>query len=505
MTTIIDHLLDRTTMYRLVLYYLLALLAGAFVLAFAGKLAFGPVPLAFSTAVIMVACWITNRVFAWAFGAVPNLESVYITALILVLILDPVGYSDANGIGVLIFVSVWAMASKYVLAIGRKHIFNPAALGAALAGLVLGQPATWWVGGNLVLLPIVIAGGLLVLRKLRRFDLAAAFAIANIGALAATTSPGDYRQAVSLALMHSPFFFFLCAMVVEPLTAPQARWSRVLFGALVGFLSSANTHLGSYYFAPEVALLAGNLFAYLVSPKGRFLLTLDRIERVASGAYDFVFQPDRTFSFKPGQYFEWTLPVPRSDSRGNRRYFTVASAPTENEVRIGIKFCAEPSSFKRALAAMRQGDVISASQLAGCFVLPRRANTKLAFIAGGIGITPFRSMLQHLLDWREKRPIVVFYANARIGDVAYADVLARAHRELGVRTVYTVSDEETDVPGVHNGFITGGLIASEIPDYRERTFYVSGSRTMVAHFTALLRDMGVPQRRIRTDFFPGLA
>lgn len=505
MIAFIDQLLDRTTMYRVVLYYLAALLAAAMAMSFFRLVATDPASLAFSALVIIATCWIANRLFAWTFRALPNVESVYITALILALIMDPVRYTDINGIGVLVFASIWAMGSKYIFAIGRKHLFNPAAFGVALPGLLLGQPATWWVGGSQMLLPLVVIGGLLIVRKLRRFDLAIAFLVANLAALGATTTPDHIAEATTVALVHSPLFFFVFAMVTEPLTAPQGKWSRIAFGALVGFLSSANTHVGSYYFTPEVALLVGNVFAYVVSPKGRFMLTLERIEQAAAGAYDFVFSPDRRFVFRPGQYLEWTLEVPRSDSRGNRRYFTIASAPSEDELRLGVKFQAEASSFKRALADMRPGDRISVSHLAGSFVLPAQRERKLAFIAGGIGVTPFRSMIQHLLERHEKRQITIFYANARAKDVAYADVLTRARKELGIRTVYALSEEPSAIPGVHRGFITAELITRQMPDFRERTFYVSGSHAMVTHFTGVLRDMGIPRRRIKTDFFPGLA
>ncbi|TIP56005.1 MAG: hypothetical protein E5X68_35440, partial [Mesorhizobium sp.] len=90
-----------------------------------------------------------------------------------------------------------------------------------------------------------------------------------------------------------------------------------------------------FYFTPELALLTGNLFAYAVSPKGRFVLTLERIEQTAVDTYDFVFKSQRKLAFQAGQYLEWTLGLDRPDNRGNRRYFTVASSPTEQSVRLG--------------------------------------------------------------------------------------------------------------------------------------------------------------------------
>ncbi|TGP82944.1 hypothetical protein EN865_34270, partial [bacterium M00.F.Ca.ET.222.01.1.1] len=90
------------------------------------------------------------------------------------------------------FASVWAISSKYILAVGRKHLFNPAALGVALAAFLLDRPATWWVGGNVWLLPLVLLGGILVGRKLRRFDLVATFFGVALATILATTDPSQY-------------------------------------------------------------------------------------------------------------------------------------------------------------------------------------------------------------------------------------------------------------------------------------------------------------------------
>jgi ferredoxin-NADP reductase len=508
MTTIMRHLddfIDKTTMYRLVLYYLGGLLAAAFVLGFFKLVPPDPTAIAFSTVLILGSCWVGNWVFTTVFRTPANTESVYITALIIALIMTPVTATDLVGVGGLISASVWAIAAKFILAIGKKHIFNPAAVGVALTALLLNQPATWWVGGPLTLLPLVLLGGLFIGRKLQRFDMIGAFIAVNLVIVAVTAPAGGLLNSISETVLHSSIFFLAFAMLTEPLTAPQARWPRIAYGALVGGLAAPSIHIGGYYLTPEVALLVGNVFAYVVSPKGRFALTLVRIEQAANGAYDFVFKSDRKVNFQPGQYLEWTLGVKHADNRGNRRSFTIASAPTEEDVRLGVKFYPEASAFKRALAAMRPGDEIYASQLAGSFVLPKNPDTKLAFIAGGIGITPFRSMLQYLIDRKEKREVVVLYGNAKVKDIAYGDVLERAESELGIRTVYAVAAEPTPVQGTHAGFIDAELIRRQVPDFKERTFFLSGPHVMVDNFKRTLREMGVPRSRIKTDFFPGLA
>jgi ferredoxin-NADP reductase len=503
MITFIDSILNRVTMYRLVLYYLVVLVVAAFVFGFFGVLPYDPTALAFSTLLIIAVCWLTNWVFARTFEAATNTESVYITALILALIIAPVSAGNHAGVGFLVFASVWAMASKYLFAIGRKHLFNPAAFAVALTALLINQSATWWVGGTLAMLPFVLVGGLLVVRKMRRFDLFTSFAVAALATTVLTASSGNLATPIVQTLLHSSFFFLAFVMLTEPLTTPPTALLRVCYGALVGFLFAPNIHVGTFYMTPELALLVGNVFAYLVSPKGRHILSLAGIEKMANGVYDFVFTADYAFPFRPGQYLEWTLGHRYPDNRGNRRYFTIASSPTEPNVRLGVKFYDSSSTFKRALAAMKVGGTISASHLAGSFVLPRNKEKKLVFIAGGIGVTPFCSMFRYLLDAREARNIVMLYGNKTLADVAYKDVFDRAQKELGIKTVYALSDEKNPVPGMVSGFIDAKLIAQEVPDYRERTFYISGPHAMVDAFKKTLVNMGVSRFKIKSDFFPG--
>ena len=130
-----------------------------------------PTALAFSAVPILAVCWITNRAMAMALRLPLNTESIYITAIILALILPPVTAADSAGVGGLIVASLVAIASKFVFAVRRKHIFNPVAIGVAASALLLDQPATWWIGGNLTFLPFMLIGGLLVVRKVQRFDM----------------------------------------------------------------------------------------------------------------------------------------------------------------------------------------------------------------------------------------------------------------------------------------------------------------------------------------------
>jgi len=500
---LLDRFLDHITMYRLVLYYLLAMVGLALALSIFGLLPFSAPSLATTTLVAVAACTITNRLFARVFAVPANAESAIITALILVLILDPVGITDLRGLAGIAFAGIWAMAGKYVLAVGRRHVFNPAALAVFLTGGLLDQPATWWVSGHAELLPVVLAGGILLVRKLRRFDLVAVYLAANLVAVLALTAPADMTTALSETVLSSPLLFFAFVMLTEPLTAPGKRWQRLVFAGLVGILSAPTVRVGTLSMTPELALLAGNVLAFVLAPQGRLRLTLERIEHVAGDAYDFIFRSDRRVAFEAGQYLEWTLAVERPDNRGNRRYFTIASSPTEKRVRLGVKFYPDASAFKRTLAKLKPGDRIFAAQVAGDFTLPADPEAGIVFIAGGIGITPFRSMLQYLIDRGEVRPVVVLYANERAEEIGYRDVLATAERRLGIRTEFVVA--RNPGPRHHPGYVNARLIRTTVPDFADRIFFVSGPQAMVRAVRNELLKLGVHRSRIRVDFFPGFA
>src|SRR5579884_3308060 len=149
----IDNLLNKVTIYRLILYYLIALLILAFIFSLFHLLSFNPLALIISTAFLIGTSWISNSLLSGFFGVPVNVESYLITALILALIVNPV--NSVSGLITLLFFSLIAMSSKFVLNLNNKHIFNPAALGAWLVGLTLGQYATWWIG-TAVMLPAMI-------------------------------------------------------------------------------------------------------------------------------------------------------------------------------------------------------------------------------------------------------------------------------------------------------------------------------------------------------------
>ena len=173
---------------------------------------------------------------------------------------------------------------------------------------------------------------------------------------------------------------------------------------------------------------------------------------------------------------------------------------------MGVRYYANSSSFKKALSRIDGRSKMMAGQIAGDFTLPKDPKQKLVFMAGGIGITPFRSMLKYLLDMNQHRDIVLLYANRTADEIAYKDILGEAQTKLGIKVFCALTNTKA-IPRNWRGLvgrIDEHMIQAVVPDYEERTFYVSGSLDMVRAYEHVLKNMRVRHDQIKKDFFPGL-
>src|SRR4051812_37121027 len=137
MLELIDGYLNKITMYRLVLYYLILLVVQAVVLSLFKLLPYNFFDIIFSSLFLVVVCFGANELFAKVFEIPANVESVHISALILALIISP-GHSLQNYV-FLFWAGLLAMASKYILAIYKKHLFNPVAFSVALTAFTISK------------------------------------------------------------------------------------------------------------------------------------------------------------------------------------------------------------------------------------------------------------------------------------------------------------------------------------------------------------------------------
>ena len=155
--------------------------------------------------------------------------------------------------------------------------------------------------------------------------------------------------------------------------------------------------------------------------------------------------------------------------------------------------------------SLDKGTRLTASQLSGDFTLPKDSNKKLVFIAGGIGVTPFRSMIKYLLDKSEKRDIILFYAAVSSAEFAYKNIFETAGKKIGLKVVYVLTDTKNIPPEWKgkSGYLTEETIKQEVADFKQREFYLSGPIAMVNNYKKLLSKVGVSINNIITDYFPG--
>lgn len=500
----IDRFLNSITMYRLIGYGLGCMAVVAIVLGFTGVLSYPGFSLLGSAVILLVTCNLANFLLSKFFKVAANVESASITALILFFLLFP--ELNQEGLLTLVAAGVISMLSKYVLRIKKKHIFNPAAITAVILDLAGSGSVVWWVG-SLFMLPFALILGLLVVRKIRRFRLFFAFLFAAVVAMIVFSLPrGENIPEVMMQAVTSwPIIFFGTIMLTEPLTTPPTKKLQVIYGLLVGALFGSQFQFGPIYSTPEMALVIGNIFSYIVSCKQKLTLSLVEKKELAASIYEFSFKPDEKLLYHPGQYLEWTLGHSKSDGRGVRRYFTISSSPTEDEIKLTIKAMENGSSFKKHLIEMKKGDQMYASSLGGEFTLPQNRDEKLVFIAGGIGLTPFRSMIKYLIDNKYKTDIVFFYACSVGNEFVYQDLFAQAEKELGIKVIYVVTNAKNVPPNWKGktGYINEEMMKAEVPDYMERMFYLSGPDSMVQSYKKLLKGLNVKNGRIVTDYFPG--
>ncbi|OGH14792.1 MAG: hypothetical protein A2860_02620 [Candidatus Levybacteria bacterium RIFCSPHIGHO2_01_FULL_37_33] len=223
------------------------------------------------------------------------------------------------------------------------------------------------------------------------------------------------------------------------------------------------------------------------------LLTLIKKRKEADDAYSFIFEPSESIMWRAGQYMFYTLPNDNPDNRGATRYFTISSSPFEKNVMITTRIDKPGSStFKKSLTEMKIGETIQASGPDGDFIISD-PNRNYVFIAGGIGITPFRSILLDL--YHRKLPINVqlMYAN-RDKNIVFKDELeSLISKNPNFKIQYFINPTHID----EKAFLTFNSQLSTL------NFYISGPSPFVRSIRDLLKEQGALSENIKLDFFPG--
>lgn len=473
--------------------------AFALVMSLLGVLSYSPVAMIASMLVLVLSTFFASKLCGLLFGVKAYGESSLITGLILSLIFLPT--LEVPQLIVFAFVGLIAGASKFVLTWRGRHIFNPAALVAVVIGLTGLSSATWWVATP-ILTPVVLLTALLALYKSKRFLVAGLFLAITVPVLLIEFLTFGTSFGNSLWLLLSwPLLFLAGVMLTEPLTLPPRKWQMYIVAVVVAVAFLIPLDLGPLQMTPALALILGNTVAAVLANRRAVILTFKKKIALTPSTYELVFETSNPLHHMPGQYMEFSLPHKKADFRGSRRSFSITSTPDDSEVTFGIKFYEPSSSFKKTLKNLKPGFQISATTIAGDFVLPREAQKPLLFVAGGIGITPFISQLRWLKETSSQRDIALVYAVSNVEEIAYKDVLVKS----GAKVIIIAPSKPKELPkgwqystGTRINYAT---LKECVPDVAERWAYASGSTPFVQSARFQLRKLGV--RSVKTDYFVG--
>jgi ferredoxin-NADP reductase len=220
------------------------------------------------------------------------------------------------------------------------------------------------------------------------------------------------------------------------------------------------------------------------------------------------------FSYLAGQYVVIRLEDVRDDPRGNLRQFSISSSPTENgQISITTTIEPEDSAFKNRLNSLELLELVTVQGPFGSFTLNQRphATDTIVFIAGGIGITPCRSMIKYSSDMREEQTrIILLYSAKTEQNLIFKNELDRlrlTNPNLSVHYTITKAPGEKAFGG-HAGRIDTEFIKDAVKEsksnFTSNAFYICGPPALVRDISSkLLLDIGVPRDKIKLESFTG--
>ena len=257
-------------------------------------------------------------------------------------------------------------------------------------------------------------------------------------------------------------------------------------------LGHSRQHDGqTYYFccATCVHLFDKNPEKYTHQTHSTDTLTLASKENLVDNVWAFRFEADTPISWTPGQFIRVELPHDNPDNEGTKRWFTISSTPHDGYIQITTRVT--DTTFKQALAALPIGGTINlVEQPDGDFIW-QESEKPLVFIAGGIGITPFYSMLRSRGHSGQPVLATLIY-NGRTDDLPFKaefDEASKRHPEFHVH--YVIGDQ-----------LTVDKLTRLVPELALSEVYVSGPEPMVEALGEQLRASGISDQNLHEDFFP---
>lgn len=219
-------------------------------------------------------------------------------------------------------------------------------------------------------------------------------------------------------------------------------------------------------------------------------LTLIEKRNETDNVKTFVFKSGTPLKWIAGQYLIYSLEHKNKDLRGKMRFFTISSAPFEKYPTITTRIFEKPSTFKKNLNNLKIGAKIEAKGPDGDFIIEDYSKN-FVFIAGGIGITPFISILRQLDHDNKKVRITLLYSNKNKNVIFKKDLEKLKERNSELKINYIFSPDRIDKKLLNN-FVNKNII-----------FYVSGPDPMVEEIEKTLTTLGIDKEYIKSDYFSG--
>jgi ferredoxin-NADP reductase len=236
-----------------------------------------------------------------------------------------------------------------------------------------------------------------------------------------------------------------------------------------------------------------------------FAIRLKKKETLAEGTMGFYFARPAGFQFKAGQYADLTLmDPPETDAEGNIRSLSIASAPEEEHLLFATRM--RDTAFKRFLRNAPIETEVKMEGPMGSFTLHNNSAKPAVFLAGGIGITPFSSIVHHAAKARLPHHLYLFYSNRRPEDAAFMDILSGLEKENpNFKFIPSMSEmnKSTQKWTGETGFINREMLSRYLSALQGPIYYIAGPPAMVTAMRQMLSAAGVDEDDIRTEEFAG--
>jgi ferredoxin-NADP reductase len=236
-----------------------------------------------------------------------------------------------------------------------------------------------------------------------------------------------------------------------------------------------------------------------------FVSKLKHRKEVAERTIAFRFEKPSGWTFKAGQFIDMTLLDPsETDSEGNVRSFSIASAPHEETLMVATRM--RDTAFKRVLKNMPIGTAVKIEGPSGDLTLQNNSKRAVVFLAGGIGITPFRSMLVRAAKEKLPHRIFLFYSNRRPEDAPFLEELQILKRE---NPNYKLIASMTEMEKSHRpwngetGLINQEMLARHLKSAGTPIYFIAGPPAMVKGLHEMLNKAGMDDDDIRAEEFAG--